>query len=99
MTNEKWYDENMKAFFTAVLALETEEDCLDFFADICTVSELQAISQRLRVAKLLRAGESYNAITAETGVSAATISRVSRCLEYGSGGYDRILDRLKSDEG
>ena len=93
-----WLTEDMNTFFRAVLALETEEECRNFFSDICTVTELQAISQRLRVAQLLRAGESYSSITAETGVSAATISRVSRCLEYGAGGYDCVLERMGNDE-
>ncbi len=93
-----WYNQDVENFFRAVLHLQNEDDCLAFFTDICTVTELQAISQRLRVAKRLREGASYSSITAETGVSAATISRVSRCLEYGTGGYDRILDRMKEEE-
>ncbi len=92
-----WYTKDMGTLFQAVLQLRSEEECLAFFSDICTVTELQAISQRLRVARLLREGLSYSAVTAETGVSAATISRVSRCLEYGTGGYDLVFDRLNRE--
>ena len=96
MTN--WYREDMGTLFQAVLQLHSVEECFAFFSDICTVTELQAISQRLRDAGLLRDGFSYSAVTAETGVSAATISRVSRCLEYGTGGYDLVLNRLKGEK-
>ena len=90
-----WYNEDIAELFDAVLTLKTREECFAFFSDICTVTEIQSISQRLRVAELLRSGMSYNAITAKTGVSAATISRVSRCLEYGEGGYDLAINRLE----
>ncbi len=90
-----WYNEDVKELFDAILTLESREDCFAFFSDICTVTEIQSISQRLRVAELLRRGMSYNAITAKTGVSAATISRVSRCLEYGEGGYDLVMERME----
>lgn len=90
-----WYNEDVRELFDAVLTLKTQEECFAFFSDICTVTEIQSISQRLRVAELLRQGLSYNAITAKTGVSAATISRVSRCLEYGEGGYDLAIKRME----
>ena len=90
-----WYNEDVAELFDAVLTLKTREECFAFFSDICTVTEIQSISQRLGVAELLRSGMSYNAITAKTGVSAATISRVSRCLEYGEGGYDLAINRLE----
>ena len=90
-----WYNEDIAELFDAVLTLKTREECFALFSDICTVTEIQSISQRLRVAELLRSGMSYNAITAKTGVSAATISRVSRCLEYGEGGYDLAINRLE----
>ena len=90
-----WYNEDVAELFDAVLTLKTREECFAFFSDICTVTEIQSIPQRLRVAELLRSGMSYNAITAKTGVSAATISRVSRCLEYGEGGYDLAINRLE----
>ena len=84
-----------KEFFKALLLLENEEDCRNFFEDICTVKELQDISQRLEVAKMLDSGMSYQVVSKETGASTATISRVNRCLVYGSGGYKSILDKLE----
>jgi len=81
--------------FKAVLALETEEDCYRFFEDICTIKEIQSISQRLAVAKLLKEKRTYAEIEKQTGASTATISRVNRCLLYGADGYQRILERLE----
>lgn len=92
-----WYTDEVKKLFEAVLTLQTVEECRSFFEDACTVKELREISQRLQVAGLLRDGSSYAVINAETGVSTATISRVSRCLEYGSGGYDLVLSRLSGE--
>ncbi len=80
--------------FTAILTLENTEECYAFFEDICTINELKALSQRLQVAKMLRAGDSYEKIVEETGASTATISRVKRCLVYGADGYTLVLDRL-----
>jgi len=81
--------------FKAVLTLETEEDCYRFFEDICTIKEIQSISQRLAVAKLLKEKRTYTEIEKQTGASTATISRVNRCLIYGADGYQRILKRLE----
>ena len=84
-------------FFKAILLLKTEAECYQFFEDVCTVKELLDISQRLKAAKMLKRGENYSVIGKETGMSTATISRVSRCLEYGSGGYDLVIERLSED--
>ena len=81
-------------FFEAILSLQTLEDCRLFFEDVATIKELQAMSQRFRVACLLDSGENYIAVSESTGASSATISRVNRCLNYG-GGYRMVLDRLK----
>ena len=81
--------------FEAILALKTIDECYEFFEDICTVNELKALAQRLQVARMLEAGESYDNIVETTGVSTATISRVKRCLVYGADGYKTILARLK----
>ncbi len=78
-------------FFEAILKLRTIDDCRAFFDDVCTIKELQDLSQRLKVAGLLRLKKSYLEIANETGASTATISRVSRCLNYGSGGYSLVL--------
>ena len=66
-----------------------------FFEDICTIKEVQAMSQRLQVAGQLDAGKNYAEVYEDTGVSSATISRVNKCLVYGNGGYRMVLDRLK----
>jgi TrpR-related protein YerC/YecD len=79
------------------LSLKTVEECYDFFDDLCTVTEIKAISQRLHVAKMLRAHHVYSDIVNETGASTATISRVNRCLNYGSDGYVKILERLEKE--
>lgn len=92
-----WYTEDVKELFEAVLTLDSVEACRCFFEDACTVKEIIEIAQRLKVAKMLRSGSSYAYINKETGVSTATISRVSRCLDYGSGGYDAVLKKLEEE--
>lgn len=82
------------AFFEAILMLENMEECYRFFEDICTIKEVQAIAQRLEVAKLLKANKTYNEIEAETGASTATISRINRSLNYGADGYKMLFTKL-----
>jgi TrpR-related protein YerC/YecD len=79
--------------FEAVLKLESLEDCRKFFEDVCTIKELDAISQRLEVANLLSCGKNYQEVTALTGASTATISRVNKCLQYGKGGYKLVVEK------
>ena len=93
----KWLNEDTKDLFQALQSLQTEEECRLFLEDVCTVKEITDMAQRLKVARLLRAKTSYALINQETGISTATISRVSRCLDYGSGGYDLILNRLDGE--
>ena len=78
----------------AVLKLESVEDAYRFFEDICTIAEIKSMAQRIEVARLLRAGVTYQEIARETGASSATISRVNRALLYGAEGYVRVLDAL-----
>lgn len=92
--NSKLATEFLDELFDAILLLENREECYRFFEDVCTIKELQAISQRLKVAKFLKANKTYHEIEAITGASTATISRVNRCLLYGADGYNIILDRL-----
>ncbi len=80
--------------FQAILSLETLDECYQFFEDVCTVSELKAITQRLEVAKMLKEGRTYDQVIAQTRASTATISRVKRCLNYGADGYHLVLERL-----
>ena len=94
----KFKDANVDFLFEAILNLETMEECYDFFEDLCTVTEIKSISQRIVVAKMLRDKKVYNEIVSETGASTATISRVNRSLQYGSGGYAIVMSRLKSKE-
>lgn len=88
--NEKLYE--------AILKLETMDECMRFFDDLCTVSELMAMEQRYQVASCLNDGMIYNDILAQTGASSATISRVNRSLQYGKGGYAVVFDRLREKE-
>ena len=83
------------ALFRSILALESMEECYQYFEDLCTMKEIRDLSQRLEVAKLLDGGSSYQKAGEATGASSATIGRVKRCLNYGSGGYRLLLDRLK----
>ena len=92
------HTEQTDRLIRAILAVETPEEGYRFLEDVCTVKEITDMAQRLKVAKLLRAGTSYAVINRETGVSTATISRVSRCLDYGAGGYDLVLERLGEEE-
>lgn len=89
--NEKLRNKHTDVFFDAVLGLRDKEECYAFFEDICTVSELQAMAQRLYVAQLLDKGMTYQEISAATGASTATISRINKCLEYGTDGYKTAL--------
>ena len=79
--------------FEAVLKLKTVDECRKFFEDICTIKEVDAMSQRLEVARLLSNGKNYQEVTAQTGASTATISRVNKCLQYGKGGYGLVLEK------
>lgn len=87
--------ESLDRLFDAIMKLESREECYSFFEDLCTVKELQDLGQRLDVAVLLNQGVNYTAISQQVNVSTATISRVSKCLNYGSGGYRRALERMK----
>ncbi|MBR2309645.1 MAG: helix-turn-helix domain-containing protein [Oscillospiraceae bacterium] len=87
--------ESLEQLFDAILALRSREECSKFFEDICTIKEVLDMAQRLDVAVLLDKGVSYQAIAQQINVSTATISRVSRCLNYGSGGYKLALERLE----
>lgn len=88
-------NENM---YKAILTLKDVDECMKFFDDLCTVSELMAMEQRYQVARCLNDGMIYNDILEKTGASSATISRVNRSLIYGYGGYEAILDRVKEKE-
>lgn len=92
--NSKIKNDNMDFLFDCILSLKTKEECYDFFEDLCTVTELQAISQRIAVAKMLSEKRVYSDIVKETGASTATISRVNRSLQFGCNGYEKLFDRV-----
>ena len=88
---EKFSFDAFDNLFSAILKLDSVDECKKFFEDVCTIKELQDISQRLEVAKLLRDGKNYQEVSKITGASTATICRVSKCLNYGAGGYNIVL--------
>lgn len=96
--NEKLKDALHDQLFHAILHLQNVDECYEFFEDICTVQEMKAIAARLEVARMLKAGDIYEDIVKKTGASTATISRIKRCLMYGSGGYAKILDRMAKED-
>ena len=97
-SNPKLKDELTDRLFHGILLLENEEECYQFFEDICTISELKSLAQRFEVALMLKQKHTYDDIVARTGASTATISRVKRCLHYGADGYKTILERLGNKE-
>lgn len=92
--NSKIKDENTDFLFEAILQLHSLEECYQFFEDLCTVSEIKALSQRIAVAKMLSDKRVYSDIVAATGASTATISRVNCSLIYGCDAYDMVFTRL-----
>ena len=88
-------EKNLQQFYKAILSLDTLDECAAFFDDICTIQELEAISQRFEVANLLHAGKNYVDINKLTGASTATICRISKCLTYGEGGYKTVIEKMK----
>ena len=93
-----WDKQSSDALYRAIVSIQNEEECRKFLEDLCTVSELKAMQQRMDVALLLDQGLIYSEILEKTGASSATISRVNRCLHYGAGGYKIIVPRLKTEQ-
>ncbi len=90
-------NESTKRLYHALTSLRTEEECRAFLEDVCTIKEIVDMAQRFDTALLLDGGYNYQQIGEKVGISTATISRVSRCLNYGSGGYRTVIDRVKED--
>ena len=82
-----------KELVESILKLETEEECINFLNDLCTIQELEKMSQRLEAAKLLLDGCTYEQVIEKTKISSTTLSRVSRCIRYGDGGYQNALNK------
>ena len=94
----KLHCESVDRLFETILNLQTIEECYEYFEDICTIKEILDMSQRLDTAILLSKGLSYQKIADQVAVSSATIGRVSKCLNYGSGGYQKAIERLNLSE-
>ena len=88
-------NETIDALFDAILSLETREECYDFFEDLCTVKEISDMAQRLEAATLLLDGSTYEQIVKTGEISTATISRINRCIQYGSGGYRDTIEKVQ----
>ena len=95
---DKLHTKDVDSLFEAILSLENREECYQFFEYACTIKEILDIAQRFKAAKMLKAGKNYVEVCAATGMSSATISRVSRCLEYGGGGYELAIKRISERE-
>ncbi|MGI5911867.1 MAG: YerC/YecD family TrpR-related protein [Syntrophomonadaceae bacterium] len=93
-----WSDKNTDMLVKALLTLKSEEDAYRLLDDLCTISEIKAMAQRLQVAYLLTQEITYNTIANNTGASTATISRVKRCLNYGADGYRRVLENINGEK-
>ena len=98
MYESKMKSEETDHLFQAILALKTEEECYRFFDDLCTFSEIEAMSQRFQVAALLDEGKTFTQISQKIGVSSTTITRVNKCLCYGADGYKLLLERAKEEK-
>ena len=94
----KLHCESVDRLFKSILSLQTIEDCYAYFEDLCTIKEIQDMSQRLDTAILLSKGISYQKIAEQVEVSSATIGRVSKCLNYGAGGYKKVIEQLSAGE-
>ena len=94
----KLHCESVDRLFQTILNLKSIDECYAYFEDICTVKEILDMSQRLDTAILLSEGMSYQKIAEQVEVSSATICRVSKCLNYGSGGYRSAIEKLKKSE-
>ena len=90
--------ESVDRLFQTILALGSIDECYAYFEDLCTIKEVKDMAQRLDTAILLSEGKSYQAISQQVGVSTATIGRVSRCLNYGKGGYKKAIEKLKEEK-
>ena len=85
-----------KDIIDAIIKIDNEQDCIDFLNDLCTIQELEKMSQRLEAAKLLLEGCTYEQVIEQTKISSTTLSRVSKCIRYGDGGYKKIIDKQKN---
>lgn len=95
---KKLDEKTIRNLVKAFVSIENEDECIIFLADLCTVSEVKAMAQRLEVAAMLKDGMVYSDIVAQTGASTATISRVNNALTYGEDGYSSVLSKLEESK-
>ena len=85
----------LQELYEAIISLETTDECESFLSDLCTINELHAMSQRLKSAKLLLEGKTYNEVIEQTDISSATLARVSKCVRHGSGSYAQVIKKTE----
>lgn len=88
-----FHNELTEKLMDTIVSLKTKSDCYDFFEDVCTIKEIIDMSKRLEAAKLLNQGLSYKEVIDKIGLSTATLSRVSKALNYGTGGYKKAITK------
>jgi TrpR-related protein YerC/YecD len=91
----KAYQPMLEELYAELIKLETVEECESFLSDLCTMKELLSMGQRLKAAKMLLEGKTYNEVIEATDISSATLARVSKCIRYGDGGYANIIKKEK----
>ena len=96
--NDRLHNPTTDKLFETILALRSVEECYMFFEDLCTVKELGDMAQRLKAARMLLDGKTYGQIVRSVEISTATISRINRCIQYGTGGYELMLGRIDGKE-
>ncbi len=93
MIKMKNVKDEFKELFDVILNINNLDDCADFFEDLCTIQELEKMKERLQAAKMLLDNKTYDEIIKTTKISSATLSRVSKCIQYGNGGYKKIINQ------
>ena len=93
MLEKKITEKDIENLYKVLLELKTVKDCEELFADLCTNKEIEQMAGRIKAAKLLEQGKTYNQVIEQTNISSATLSRVSRCVQYGKG-YSKFLDKI-----
>lgn len=96
MSDRKITNEIIDEMYELIVSLKSVDDCRDLFGDMCTNKEIEQMAQRIKAARLLMGGKTYNQVIEETDISSATLSRVSRCVQYGNG-YSKLLKQSEGD--
>lgn len=97
MSDKEITNEIINEMYELIVSLKSVDDCRDLFGDMCTNKEIEQMAQRIKAARLLMSGKTYNQVIEETDISSATLSRVSRCVQYGNG-YSKLLKQSKGDK-